>query len=232
MSERRDTIPGGDEPSIQVNQEIVNKFIADPDFPFLISFPRTGSHWLRMVMELYFEKPSLVRIFYYKDATDFTCYHRHDEDLNIQRKNVIYLYRCPVETIYSQLNYYQEDIHDRERIMYWANLYGRHLAKWLLQEEFTTRKTVITYEGMKKHIQGEFKKICDHFSVTFNREKLQPALTKVTKTEVKRKTVHDLRVINMSHGYKIDREKFGKDQSAFIMDCIYSVRNELKKFIT
>jgi hypothetical protein len=218
--------------SIQVNdKKTIEKFISNPDFPFLISFPRTGSHWLRMIMELYFQKPSLVRIFYYKDAADFTCYHRHDEDLTIQRQNVIYLYRCPVETIYSQLNYYQEDIYDRKRIMYWADLYGRHLAKWLLQEGFTTRKTVITYEGMKKHMEGEFKKICDHFSVTFDMERLQPALTKVTKTEVKRKTVHDRQVINMSHRYHLEKEKFGKDQSAFIMDCIFSVSKELKKFM-
>jgi hypothetical protein len=218
--------------SIQVNdKKTIEKFTSNPDFPFLISFPRTGSHWLRMIMELYFQKPSLVRIFYYKDAVDFTCYHRHDEDLSIQRQNVIYLYRCPVETIYSQLNYYQEDIYDRKRIMYWADLYGRHLAKWLLQEEFTTRKTVITYEGMKKHMEGEFKKICDHFSVIFNRERLQPALTMVTKTEVKRKTVHDRQVINMSHRYKVEKKKFGKDQSAFIMDCIFSVSKKLMKFI-
>lgn len=232
MNRRINSISNKHERSIQVEQKVVERFIADPDFPFLISFPRTGSHWLRMVMELYFEKPSLVRIFYYKDATDFTCYHRHDEDLTIQRQNVIYLYRCPVETIYSQLNYYQEDIDDRERIMYWADLYGRHLAKWLLQEEFTTRKTVITYEGMKKHIQGEFKKICHHFSVTFNRERLQPALTKVTKTEVKRKTLHDRKVINLSAAYRGEKEKFKKGYSSFIMDCIYSANKELKKFIT
>ena len=61
--------------SYRVNQKIVNKFISDPDFPFLVSFSRTGSHWLRNIMELYFEKPSLVRAFYYKNAKDFTCYH-------------------------------------------------------------------------------------------------------------------------------------------------------------
>jgi hypothetical protein len=213
------------------DQKVIERFISDPDFPYLISFPRTGSHWLRMIMELYFEKPSLVRIFYYKNAKDFTCYHHHDEDLTLRRKNVIYLYRHPVDTIYSQLRYYKEDIDSLEQIRYWSELYGKHLSRWLVEENFTRKKTVLTYEGMKTGIYQEFKKICDHFSVTFNRERLQPALTKVTKTEVKRKTVHDRQVINMSHRYKIEKEKFGKDQSAFIMDCIYSVSKELKKFI-
>ncbi len=27
----------------------VDEFIAIPDNPFLVSFPRTGSHWLRMI---------------------------------------------------------------------------------------------------------------------------------------------------------------------------------------
>ena len=149
--------------SVHVNKRVVETFVANPDFPFLISFPCTGSHWLRMVMELYFGKPSLVRIFYFKGAGDFTCYHRHDEDLSIRRSNVIYLYRSPPDTIHSQLNYYQEDTRDRQRIAYWARCYGAHLAKWLLEETFTTHKTVITYEGMKNSMAGEFKKICLHF---------------------------------------------------------------------
>ena len=37
------------------NQDLINEYINKPDFTFLISFPRTGSHWLRNIMELYFE---------------------------------------------------------------------------------------------------------------------------------------------------------------------------------
>jgi len=223
-------VPVQDEGSMQVNKRVVEKFITNPDFPFLISFPRTGSHWLRMTMELYFEKPSLVRIFYYKDATDFTCYHRHDEELDIKRKNVVYLYRHPMDTIYSQLNYYKQNVDDRKRIEYWANLYGRHLAKWLLEEKFTTKKTIITYEGMKKNMIREFKKICGHFSAPFNWEKLQPVSKKVAKTEVKRKTLHDKQVINLSDSYQLGRKKFKKDHLVFIMDHIYSVNEELKRY--
>lgn len=225
-------VPVQDEGSIQVNKRVVEEFITNPDFPFLISFPRTGSHWLRMIMELYFETPSLVRIFYYKDAADFTCYHRHDEELDIKRKNVIYLYRHPVDTIYSQLNYYKENGDDRKRIEYWANLYGRHLAKWLLEEKFTSKKTIITYEGMKKDMIKEFKKICGHFSAPFNREKLMPALKKVTKAEIKRKTIHDKQVINLSGSYQLGRKKFKENHSLFIMDHIYYVNKELKRYLT
>ena len=81
-----------------VDKLFLAKVLSDPDFPFLISFPRTGSHWLRMLMELYFEQPSLVRVFYYKDNDNYLCYHHHDEDLKlVDKKNVIYLYRDPVD---------------------------------------------------------------------------------------------------------------------------------------
>ncbi len=86
---------------------ILRRFLADLDSPVLVSFPRTGSHWLRMTMELYFERPSLVRVFYYPDRTNYLTLHTHDlpgvlpEDIgaDIERSNVIYLYRDPVDTV-------------------------------------------------------------------------------------------------------------------------------------
>ena len=54
-------------------QEYARKYTCDPEFPFLVSYSRTGSHWLRMIMELYFEKPILVRIFYFIKKRNFLC---------------------------------------------------------------------------------------------------------------------------------------------------------------
>jgi len=130
---------------------VINNFTKNPDFPYLVSFSRTGSHWLRMIMELYFEKPALVRAFYFKDANVFTCHHTHDMDLDLKRKNVIYLYRNPVETVYSQLSYYKEDPGNEGRRRHWTNLYARHLAKWLVQEDFTKMKKqeMVTLQTVK-----------------------------------------------------------------------------------
>ena len=55
--------------SYRHDDEVVKKNIEEPEFPFLISFPRTGSHWLRMIMELYFKRPALTRIFYFKNRS-------------------------------------------------------------------------------------------------------------------------------------------------------------------
>ena len=193
-----------------VGEHVLVKFTNNPDFPYLVSFPRTGSHWLRMIMELYFKKPSLVRAFYFKDATDFTCYHTHDMDLDLSRESVIYLYRNPVETVYSQLKYYKENIDEESRRRYWTELYARHLSKWLLHDDFTKKKTVIAYEGMKKDLHQQMRKLCEHFGAEYSRTRLESVEEEVSKEQLKKKTRHDQQVVNLTNDYARERERFKK----------------------
>lgn len=140
------------------NLEVIQSFAANPANTFLVSFPRTGSHWLRMIMELYFGRPSLTRVFYYPECSDYLTLHTHDLDLQVERSHVIYLYRNPVDTIFSQLSYHKERLGDHERITYWSDLYGRHLDKWLQQESFTTHKIILTYEALKQFFSINLKR--------------------------------------------------------------------------
>lgn len=218
--------------STSVNDpEVIKLFTDNPDFPYLVSYSRTGSHWLRMIMELYFEKPALSRAFYFKDATDFTCYHRHDMDLELRRGSVMYLYRNPVETVYSQLCYYNESPDDEERRRHWTNLYARHLSKWLVHDDFTNKKTVLTYEGMKSDMVQEFAKVCRHFGKELDVPKLKTVMEKVSKTELKKKTAHDQKVVNLSGDYELSRVGFAKKYSAQIMDEILSYEPALKRWL-
>lgn len=218
--------------SYRIAQNIVDTFIADKDFPFLVSFPRTGSHWLRMMMELYFEKPSLVRAFYYPDVHTYTCFHTHDEDLSVKDRNsVIYLYRNPVETIYSQMNYYKENVDDKDRIRYWAACYAQHLDKWLLTEEFTHKKTILTYEALKGNTAGEFAKVCIHFGQALDETKLNEVLDKVSKEKLKEKTIHDPQVVNLTKSYNTNREIFKNKHQAYIMAQMYTVAPTLKDIL-
>lgn len=214
------------------NPEVIKTFTDNPDFPYLVSFSRTGSHWLRMIMELYFEKPSLSRAFYFKDATDFTCYHRHDMELELRRENVIYLYRNPVETVYSQLCYYREDPDDQERRQHWTNLYAKHLSKWLVHDDFTKKKTVITYEGMKSDMHGEIKKICEHFGQDFDPVKLNSVLVQVSKERLKEKTKHDQQVVNLTDAYQNKRDVFREKYGKSIVDDLCSTERGLEKIFT
>ncbi len=212
------------------DQKIINSFTDKTDFPYLVSFSRTGSHWLRMIMELYFKRPSLVRTFYFNNASDFTCYHTHDIDLKLRRDSVLYLYRNPVETVYSQLCYYNENTGDQERRQHWTNLYARHLSKWLVHDDFTREKTVITYEGMRKNIADEFTKVCKHLREEFDLRQLESALEKVSKGELKKKTAHDRQVVNLSAEYQKGRTVFIDRYSSQIFSETYSCDPELKNW--
>lgn len=218
--------------SVSIDDPLVIKsFIDNPDFPYLVSFSRTGSHWLRMIMELYFERPSLVRAFYFKNAKKFTCYHTHDMDLKLKRENVIYLYRDPVETVYSQLRYYKENTDDAERREHWVKLYARHLSKWLISDDFTKKKTVLTYEGMKGNMEREFAKVCLHFGEEFDERKLESVLGEVSKSNLKKKTRHDKQVVNLTDGYRDERELFKDKYSESIFDLVYSIERKLTEFL-
>lgn len=214
------------------DKKLISSFTDDPSFPFLVSFPRTGSHWLRMLMELYFEKPSLVRAFFYKDAVDFTCYHHHDEKLTLTgRDNVIYLYRNPVDTVYSQLRYYKQNIDDQQKVRDWSHLYGRHLEKWLINELCLDRKTVLTYEGLSADLHNEFSKLVAHFGETLDGDRLEYVARQVSKESLKKRTTHDEQVVNTSEIYARERDRFRSVNTEIIYSEIYSVSRELENIL-
>lgn len=219
----------GIKPSQSISDEsLIVAFNKKLDKSYLISFPRTGSHWLRMLLELYFEKPTLVRTFYKFNTQDYLLLHTHDLDLNVQRQNVIYLYREPISTIYSQLQYHREDFNNLERIAHWTNLYGQHLNKWLNEETFTIKKTIITYEGMQHNLAGEIAKVAKHFEVSFDADRFTRIAAQVTKEEVKRKTPHDEQVVQLDTFYQESRASFQEKYGQLVWEVLLRNRAALK----
>jgi hypothetical protein len=212
------------------NQAVIGKFTDDPDNTFLISYPRTGSHWLRIIMELYFERPSLNRVFYYHKCKDYLTLHSHDFDLDVERSKVIYLYRNPTDTIYSLLNYYKEPWDSRDRIIHLSDSYGRHLDKWLHSERFTKQKTILTYEGMKQDIAAEFTKVTEHFGQELDKTRLEKVIAQITREEVKRKTKFDSKVVQLRPEYDISRDKFQKMYKTLVWNNLTKERPHLLKY--
>lgn len=212
------------------DKEIIKKYVDDENFPFLVSFPRTGSHWLRMMMELYFEKPSLVRSFYFHDKDEYTVVHAHDVDLDLERKNIIYLYRNPVDTVFSQMMYDKENLKNKEKVEYWSNTYKNHLRKWLLEESFTKNKTIVRYENLLNDLHKEFEKVTKFFGDDIDSDKLDGILQKVSKKELKKKTTHDKQVVNLSDSYSDKRSLFKEDFEEYINEIIFKDNSELSKF--
>lgn len=193
------------------SRKLAAEYSSDPSKPFLVSFPRTGSHWLRMMMEKYFERPTLRRVFFYPKNENYLCLHVHDMELDELRSNVLYLYRDPVDTVYSQLAYSADSFEDVSRITHWSELYAKHLQKWLTTETCTTHKTVIKYENLKNDLVGEFSKVTEHFHERLDCDRIIGIAKQISKDRVKEKTSHDPRVIARAENYSETRLKF-KDQ--------------------
>ncbi|MCB9352628.1 MAG: sulfotransferase [Lewinellaceae bacterium] len=203
------------------------KYEADPEFPFLISFPRSGSHWLRIMLELYSNRPLLVRSFFNHHNRNYLLFHDHDLDLTLKKENVIYLYREPSAVIYSQMAYHQQSLDDEKLVLQWAYRHAIHLAKWLFLESSTQKKTVISYEDLTLCPQVSFEKICRHLGLVFDEEKYWPVYLNVKKEYVQLKTKHDKQVINSSPGYELNRKPFIKNYSGLINRALISVSAEL-----
>jgi len=225
---RRQPAPAADDnASTRVTDRAVERFGADPDAPFLVSFPRTGSHWLRMVMELYFERPSLVRAFYFADRDDYLACHTHDMDLACERRRVIYLYRDPVDTVFSQVVYEKQSPTDEQAVTHWADRYAAHLAKWLVDERFTTEKTTLRYEQLRADLPGAFERITRFFGESLDRDRLERAAQRVTKDEVKRKTSHDEQVVQLKRDYEAERTRFRERFGPAVRRRVLDARLEL-----
>ncbi len=200
------------------SKKLIKSFTSDDNFPYLVSFPRTGSHWLRQLMEIVFEIPSLTRIFFEPKTDKFTCYHVHDVGLNEKAKRVIYLYRNPVDTIYSTMQYHKEDMNDKVRISYYTALYGQHLAKWLILEDFSEDKLILTYEGLKDDIFGQFKKIASFLNLKSDESRIKLAQQKVSKKSLSGKGLSDKQIVNISEEYQQMKEDFVDKYSDFILE--------------
>jgi hypothetical protein len=225
--------------SVQITDlTVIRAALADPEFPLLVSFPRTGSHWLRMLMELYFERPSLVRVFYYADRTDWLTLHTHAQPGDLmdrlgetcERRDVIYLYRDPVHTVYSQLRFYDEPVDDEGRIRHWADAYGRHVERWLGAECVAKRKAVVTYEGMRRDLPREFAKVAAFFGGVLEAAKLEAAAARVTKDALQKK-VGDAQpnVVDTSETYNEQRETFEGRHASLIWDTVLAQRADLER---
>lgn len=206
----------------RASSKLVERYLADPEFPYLVSFPRTGSHWLRMLMELYFDRPSLTLLFFrtLKEADSFTCFHTHDLDLSARARNVLYLYRNPVDTIFSQMSYHDQSPDSAELVEGWAELYARHVAKWALDRPTEGRRTVVTYEGMRKNLTEEFAKVCEFFGQRLDVARLERAAAEVSKDRIRDRTRHDPKVISSGADYEARRQAFRSAHHDRIRDAI------------
>ena len=211
----------------------IQALLDDPKFPALVSFPRSGCHWLCMLMELYFERPLLEHVYYFHDNTNYLAIHTHDHYLMTKKESVIYLYRNPVDTIYSILRYYETPLTDKRVVIEMANKYIQHLRHWILNETFSLEKTIITYDKLQATFTSEFVKVIKHFEEfdVADKLKINDIHLIATKKELLRKEPGNRRVSNLSDEYRRSRIKFRDNYDSYIYDYILSREPKLKEWI-
>lgn len=190
------------------------RWLKNPDNPCLVSFPRTGSHWLRMVIERYFDRPLLVRSFFHPGRRDFLLLHDHDMELQLAPRNVLYLFRGPVDTVFSQLGYYREPLDDPRCIAHWSMRYALHLSKWMIDRSPDVRCTVLRYEDLKADLPAAFRAVCAHFDHPFDEARVRAAAEGITREQVREtSSTYNPAVMTVSETYEQRRERFRTEQA-------------------
>lgn len=198
----------------------------DINRPMLISFPRTGSHWLVMVCELYFKKGVLSYPFYYHDGNgpdDYLMYHYHDTYCDLKdRQNIIYLYRKNfIDTVFSYMVFCNK-LWNNKNVIENTKLYANHINYWLYNQDIDCL-TIVTYEGLIKDFNEEFNKICDHFNSRYVNGRLQECLNRVTKEEIKTRDQKNKSIIKTGDKYENMRKNFKDKYSNMIESEFYSI---------
>lgn len=195
--------------------------------PAFISYPRTGSQWLEAVMEHYFDRPCLRErraTLIGADRTDWLFFHDHDIDLKLTHDNVLYLYRSPSDTVYSYLIYkYKasrrkswwgrwrqrgEEAITETKVNAMARAYRAHLEKWLLSPQ--RARTAVRYEMLREKPLEEFSRICDHFALPFDPERVKKTFEETSRARMVEVAVKKVALDQslLSESYKMGRKEF------------------------
>ncbi len=210
------------------------------NYPIFISYPRSGSHWINAMMEVYFNRPRIRHgdeIYIDKSRDDWMWVHDDDLDLKVMN-NIIYknknnfgktlfLYRNPIDVIYSYIRMQLSD--DRKtknrltkKMLFSDENVKRHFLKWIAHHKEYTKNskdkqfTFIKYENFleKTKRAKEFEKIANHFSYPFNKDKIECIFEEFGKGKIAR--YRD----TSEKKYKMEREEFTRKWQPYINNLL------------
>jgi len=186
----------------------------DLSFPRLVSYPRTGSHWLRILVEKYTGIPSVLQSFFDPYPQKVWGFHIHDREIGkfepsegptTNLKKVIYLYRDPVDTIYSQMKYHKDlpfswdgksSDFISKKVEDYIEEYFNHMNRWLKNNQDIELLLIIKYEDIQKNSSTTCKKVIDFLNFEWDEEKFENVYKECDKFLTKRVTPHDHSALN------------------------------------
>lgn len=114
----------------------------------LVSYPRTGSHWLRLALRLYLGREELP------------FEHTHDLDLSLDSARSVYLWReDAAAVVFSRITYERWEA-SAERIAELADEYAAHREHWLPRADLA-----VTYEEMTRNLGDVLERVSSAFGV-------------------------------------------------------------------
>ena len=215
----------------------------DPNTIRLVSYPRTGSHWLRLLIEVYtgfycypqkfFSDTNPKKIWGIHIHNRIVAMPDKSEGLQENLRKIIYLYRNPVDTIYSQLKYDKvlepgwssannnKDLDNKIDIL--IQEYRNHLIKWKNNAQNCNEYIEISYGELKNDTPNVLKKIINFIAPNHkcNMEHLQKISEKITKEATKKVTPYDPNALNdeivkSPELYEYSRNEFIKKYAGYI----------------
>jgi hypothetical protein len=197
----------------------MNAINFDKSIMQLVSYPRTGSHYVRIVIEDITKRPCAPTSFLGFDKFEPWGFHLHDrivgngdEGITSGFDKVIYLYRNPVDTIYSHIKYQNES--DWRSI---AEEYKNHLMRWLYNNHDCKKMIFVNYDILLDKPIKEFKRILEFMDFSVNDDDLQKSISRTTISRVRALTEKlDNKVVSQDHfngQYLIDKSIFISENS-------------------
>ena len=216
-------------------------------YPLFISYPRSGAHWINSLMEVYFNRPRLRRgrpTFLDRRRRDWMWIHDHDSKLKIFKKickkghkypKILFLYRSPLDVIFSQLNAAQQNYEEFGYLFKEKNFKDKDYAfsKKIVKRELNNWKkyhqtyltgfknfkfTYINYDSFKdsKKRDNEFKKICEHFNRPFNKKRFNFLFKKYGK-------------LDLDKNKKLNKKDYLNEKKKFIIEYGEMIKQSTKK---
>ena len=205
----------------------------------LISFPRSGCHWLMRLIELCADRPRISRQgkpipWYDSEGSPWGVHHHDYEFVNdsgriklredgLDPKNfhsVIYLYRDPVDTLYSLFEFI-DCPKTEENVAKASECYYKHKYKWLNGADNIQNFLTVRYEDLVNNGCATMEVILDFLEEDYSRVVTEDAFDRV-----KNKTTALKRARNFGHlVYERHRADFRENFSKIIMDKKYEAIN-------
>ena len=196
------------------------------DYPIFISYPRTGSHFLNYMMEIYFNRPRLriSHAFAGQGRGDYMWVHDHDIFCKNKRPIYFYMYRQPKDVIFSNVYYEHKKNGKKSDVLKIVKQYREHLI-YYVKSGIIQCKQYVRYENFVDHdlFPEEFSKICKAFDKEFDKERsisIRKETTKEKMVEVEsavyKRKKGLLQAINTTKDYKDYKEEWENEYAELI----------------